>query len=60
MTGKPNIVYHADWGSTPKKQWCAKATLGSDGQYTAHASKQVKNSGTLLQSEKATNQCVPS
>jgi hypothetical protein len=29
---KPNAVYHADWGSTAKKRWCARATLGTAGR----------------------------
>lgn len=32
---KPTLVYHADWGTKPSKRWCAKATLGTDGRYTA-------------------------
>jgi len=45
---KPNVVFHADWGSTPKKRWCAKAVLGEDDRYTAFAPEQVGNPGSLI------------
>jgi len=35
LVNKPTLVYHADWGSKPSKRWCATATLGTDGRYTA-------------------------
>jgi len=38
---KPTLIYHADWGSNPKKRWCAKATLGADGRYTASEPRPV-------------------
>jgi len=42
------LVYHADWGSNEKKRWCARATLGTDGHYTAFAPKLVGNLGSLI------------
>ena len=45
---KPDVVYHADWGSTAKKRWCAEATLGADGRYAAYAPKLVGNPGSLI------------
>jgi hypothetical protein len=34
---KPNVLYHADGGSKDAKRWCTRATLGTDGRYTAFA-----------------------
>jgi hypothetical protein len=45
---KPTVVYHADWGSKEEKRWCAKATLGTDGCYTAFAPERVGNLGSLI------------
>jgi hypothetical protein len=45
---KPTLVYHADWGSKEKKRWCARATLGKDGHYTAFAPKLVDTLGSLI------------
>ena len=45
---KPTVVYHADWGSKEEKRWCAKATLGADGHYTAFAPKLVDKLGSLI------------
>jgi len=45
---KPNVVYHADWGGKDTKRWCARATLGTDGRYTAFAPKLVGNLGSLV------------
>jgi len=45
---KPNVVYHADWGSKEEKRWCAKAKLGADGNYTAFAPKLLDNLGSLI------------
>jgi hypothetical protein len=45
---KPTLVYHADWSSSPAKRWCAKATLGADGRYTASAPEPVGELGDLL------------
>ena len=44
----PTLVYHADWSSSPAKRWCAKATLGSDGRYTASAPQPVGELAGLL------------
>ena len=45
---RPTLVYHADWGSKPSKRCCAKATLGSDGRYTASGAKLVGDPTVLL------------
>ena len=44
----PTLVYHADWSSSPAKRWCAKATRGSDGRYTASAPQPVGELANLL------------
>jgi hypothetical protein len=46
---KPNVVYHADWGSSEKKRWFAKATVGADGCYMASAPTPVGNLGSLVE-----------
>jgi hypothetical protein len=43
----PALVYH-DWSSSPAKRWCAKATLGSGGRYTASAPQPVGELADLL------------
>jgi hypothetical protein len=48
LVNKPTLVYHADWDSKPSKRWCAKATLGTDGRYTASRPNLVGNLTTLL------------
>ena len=45
---KPTVVYHADWGSTDKKRWCARAVLGGDGRYTVSAAEPVRPTGSLI------------
>lgn len=45
---KPNVVYHADWGSKEEKRWCVRAALGAAGRYTAFAPEQVGNLGSLI------------
>ena len=45
---KPTVVYHADWGSKEEKRRCAKATLGTDGHYTAFAPKLVDKLSSLI------------
>src|ERR1035441_10902888 len=45
---KPTVVYHADWGSKEEKGRCAKATLGTDGHYTAFAPKLVDKLSSLI------------
>jgi hypothetical protein len=45
---KPTVVCHADWGSKDVKRWCASATLGTDGHYTAFAPDTVGNLGSLI------------
>jgi len=49
QTAKPNMVYHADWGGKDAKRWCARATLGTDGHYTAFAPEHVGNLGSLIE-----------
>jgi hypothetical protein len=50
---KPKLVYHADWGSKDSKRWCAKATLGSDGRYTASGPRPVGDPSLVLKNLKA-------
>ena len=45
----PKVVYHADWSSTAKKRWCAKAVLSTDGRYTASAPEPVGPSSSLIE-----------
>lgn len=47
---KPTLIFHADWGSKPSKRWCAKATLGADGRYTASEPTPVGDLTLLLKS----------
>jgi len=49
QTAKPNVVYHADWGSKGAKRWCARAVLSADGRYTAFATWLVGNLGSLIE-----------
>jgi hypothetical protein len=46
---KPNVVYHADWGSKDVKRWCARAALGANGYYTAFAPEHVGNPASLIE-----------
>jgi hypothetical protein len=48
LVNKPTLVYHADWGSKPSKRWCATATLGTDGHYTASGPALVSDDLSLL------------
>ena len=50
---KPTLVYHADWGSTAAKRWCAKAILGTDGRYTASRPTPVGDLTTLIENLRA-------
>lgn len=45
---KPKLVFHADWGSENSKRWCANATLGADGRYTASGPDLVGDPRSLL------------
>jgi hypothetical protein len=49
QAAKPNVVYHADWGSKDAKRWCARAALGANGHYTAFAPKLVGNPASLIE-----------
>ena len=46
---KPSLVFHADWDSKKEKRWCAKATLGADGHYTAFARRPVGYLRSLIE-----------
>ncbi len=46
---KATVVYHADWSTDAPKRWCAKATLGADGRYTASAPQRVGNPDVLIE-----------
>jgi hypothetical protein len=48
----PHAVYHADWGTSPRKRWMARAVL-DNGCYTAHAPVQVGDHRTLISRVKA-------
>jgi hypothetical protein len=50
---RPTLIFHADWGSKPSKRWCATATLGTDGRYTASAPTPVGDLNSLLKGLKA-------
>jgi hypothetical protein len=43
-------ICHADWGSAANKRWLSRATLGSDGSYSAHAPTSIENRGDLIPS----------
>jgi hypothetical protein len=43
----PPVVYHADWGTDPKKRWLCKAIRVGD-EYTAHAPALVGDHSGLL------------
>ncbi len=45
---QPSLIVHADWGSNPKKRWLARADLGAEGRYTAHAPELVGPADTLV------------
>ena len=49
LVTKPTLVYHADWGSKPSKRWCAKATLGAGGCYTASGPTPVGEPKRLIE-----------
>lgn len=51
---KPTLVFHSDWSSAPRKRWCAKATRGSDGRYTASAPDRVGELPSLFGSLRTT------
>jgi len=53
LLNKPTLVYHADWGSKTSKRWCAKATLGADGRYTASGPSPVGEPTKLIQNLKS-------
>jgi len=44
----PTQIYHADWGTGPKKRWLARAILGSD--CTAFAPRPITNHTELISS----------
>jgi len=46
-TNPPVVVYHADWGTDPKKRWLCKAVLEGD-SYWAQAPALVGDHFRLL------------
>jgi len=46
----PTHVYHAEWGTEANKRWLARATLGSDDRYTAHAPALIEDHVDLIPS----------
>src|SRR6266700_6308843 len=46
----PTHIYHADWGTAPQKRWLARAALGVDGCYVAHAPNRIENHADFLPS----------
>lgn len=57
----PTHIFHADWGTAPSKRWLARATLGVDGRYTAHAPMiiiQHENLIPSIRSEIGDNVCA--
>lgn len=47
---KPTHIYHADWGTAPKKRWLARAMLRSDGCYLAFSPVLLGNHRDLIPS----------
>jgi hypothetical protein len=47
---QPSHIYHADWGTDPRKRWLARAKLGSEGRYTAEAHLLVGDHTQLITS----------
>src|ERR1700688_2017575 len=45
---RPVHIWHADWGTAANKRWLARATLGADGCYTAHAPTRIENHTDLI------------
>ena len=43
----PAVVYHADWGSNPRKRWLARAVLEGS-RYIAHPPEPVGDHATLI------------
>ncbi len=46
----PTHIYHADWGTDPKKRWLARAKLTSDGRYAAEGPRLVGDLAQLIPS----------
>lgn len=44
----PNLIVHADWSTDPHKRWMARAVLGSNSSYTAHAPELVGDTTSLI------------
>ena len=44
----PPLIAHADWGTDPKKRWCAIAVLDLNGRYRAGAAERVGDLGTYF------------
>jgi|SRR5713101_463944 len=46
----PTRIYHADWGTDPRKRWLAGAKLGPEGRYTADVPRPVGEHTQLIPS----------
>jgi hypothetical protein len=46
----PPHIYHADWGTDPRKRWLARARFGADGRYIAEAPRPVGDHTQLITS----------
>jgi hypothetical protein len=46
----PSHIFHADWGTAPRKRWCSRAELGANGRYTAFAPNRLENHADLIAS----------
>jgi hypothetical protein len=46
----PTHIFHADWGTAANKRWLARATLGSNDRYTAHAPALIEDHVDLIPS----------
>lgn len=44
----PELVVHADWSKDAGKRWAARAVLGGDGRFTAHAPEPVGEAGSYV------------
>jgi hypothetical protein len=47
---QPTYLLHADWGTAPNKRWLARAELGADGHYIAHAPTPIIDHQNLIPS----------
>ena len=47
---QPKYVFHADWGTVPRKRWLARAKRGADGRYTAYPPNLLENHADFISS----------